>query len=160
MPGEPAQPVGGDQPTAEPVAAGSVTPAVVRYTALRLVLMAVLSVLVWLVGVPWLPAVAIGVVLATVVSLTLLRASTRRLSAVLAASSARNRAARPTVAGPADGDPTGDLYDFDPYADDEDEAADPDDLADQQQASPVEPDPRAEHDSQAARINARPSSRP
>lgn len=149
MPAEPAQPAAAQQSVARAVAA---------YTALRLALMAVLSVLAWVVGLPWIPAIAAGVILATVVSLTVLRRSTRRLSAVLAAASARNRAARPLLApgGPqAAGDPTDDLYDIDPYADDEDEATDPHDLAHQQGRQG-----RGQSPDQDARTSARPTSRP
>lgn len=161
MPAEPTGPAEPAVPRAEPAVAGaparagSVGRAVAGYTALRVALVAVLSVVAWLIGLAWIPAVAAGVVLATVFSLMFLRRSTRRLSGVLAAASARHRAARPRLAPEAEGDPTGDLYDTDPYADDE--AIDPDDLAHQQQALPQRGRPGQDPD---ARISARPTSSP
>lgn len=101
---------------------GSVRRELAGYTALRLGLIAVLSVAAHLTGLLWLPSVALGVVAAALLSLLVLRRPMRRLAAAMAGrSQATARPSAPGGRGPGpsrSGAAAYDPYEDDPYEDD------------------------------------------
>ncbi len=98
--------------------------ALLEYAGLRLGLTVVLAVLAWLVGLQWLLAIVVGVIVASVLSLFVLRRQNEQLSSAIAAARGRRPASpgrsTPGSAGQAADDLYDDPYDDDPYADTQD----------------------------------------